>query len=75
MLVLTRKSGEAVRVGDDIRIVVVEARDGSVRIGIDAPRSKAVHREEVYLKIQDENISASRVPADVADALKRARKK
>jgi carbon storage regulator len=75
MLVLTRKSGEAVRVGDDIRIVVVEVKDGSVKLGIEAPRSRSVHREEVYRKIQDENIRAASLPAELVERLKRTGKK
>ncbi|MBI5344332.1 MAG: carbon storage regulator CsrA [Deltaproteobacteria bacterium] len=76
MLVLTRKSGEGVRIGDDIRIVVVEVRENQVKIGIEAPLSKAVHREEIYLKIQDENIRAAGMkPEDLADTLKKKGKK
>ncbi len=48
MLVLTRRRGEIIRIGDDIRIIVVDIRDSSVRIGVDAPRDIPVHREEVY---------------------------
>ncbi|MBI5236844.1 MAG: carbon storage regulator CsrA [Deltaproteobacteria bacterium] len=76
MLVLTRKSGEGVRIGDDIRIVVVEVRENQVKIGIEAPLSKAVHREEIYLKIQDENIRAAGIKTeDLADTLKKKGKK
>lgn len=74
MLVLTRKSGEAIRIGDDIRILIVEVKENQVKIGIEAPLSKAVHREEIYLRIQDENIKATNVPEDVAEALKKVRK-
>lgn len=75
MLVLTRKSGETIRIGDEIRVVVVEVKDNHVKIGIEAPRGYSVHREEIYLKIQEDNIRASILPADVADALKRNVKK
>ncbi len=71
MLVLTRKSGEAVRIGDDIRIVVVEVKDNQVKLGVDAPMKYAVHREEVYKRIQDENIrAAGMTPAAVAETIK-----
>lgn len=75
MLVLTRKSGEAIRIGDDIRIVVVEVKENQVKLGIEAPLSKTVHREEIYLKIQEENVRAASMPADMAEALKGIKKK
>lgn len=76
MLVLTRKSGEGIRIGDDVRIVVVEAREGQVKIGIEAPLSRTVHREEIYMRIKEENVRASRVsPRELEDALKDRQKK
>lgn len=76
MLVLTRKSGEAVRIGDDIRIVVVEVKDNQVKLGIDAPMRHTVHREEVYKRIQDENIRAAGMfPAEVEKTIKAEWKK
>lgn len=59
MLILTRKSGEGIRIGEDIRIVIVEVKGNHVRIGIDAPKDMQVHRDEVYEKIRQENINAS----------------
>ena len=59
MLVLTRKLGEGIVIGDDITITVVELKGGNVRIGIKAPRSKKVHRQEVYERIVQENRDAS----------------
>lgn len=64
MLVLTRKSGEGIVIGDDVRVVVVDIGDGQVKIGIEAPRSRVVHREEIYLKIKEENRRASLVDAE-----------
>ena len=70
MLVLTRKSGEAIRIGDDVRIVVVSVKDNQIKLGIEAPLDKSVHREEIYLKIQQENRSAATLmPDDIADAI------
>lgn len=59
MLVLTRKVNEKIKIGDDIIISILEIGKGGVRIGIDAPKSVSVHRQEVYDKIQEENLKAS----------------
>lgn len=59
MLILTRRVGENVIVGDDIVISVIEVRGDAVRIGIQAPRSVSVHREEVYLELQKANEAAA----------------
>ncbi len=59
MLVLTRKLGEGIVIGDDVTITVVEMKGGNVRIGIDAPRSKKIYRQEIYNKIVEENRDAS----------------
>ena len=60
MLILTRKSGESITIGDDVKITVVEVKGKQVRIGIDAPRSYMIHRVEVYLSIQEENRRAAK---------------
>ena len=65
MLILTRRVGENVIVGDDIVISVIEVRGDAVRIGIQAPRSLSVHREEVWLELQKSNSRAAR-PDDSA---------
>lgn len=54
MLVLSRKRGEAVIVGDDVAITVLAIQGNQVRIGVSAPRSVSVHREEIYLRIAAE---------------------
>ena len=64
MLILTRKSGEGIRIGDNITLKVIEIRGNQVRLGIDAPRSVQVHRKEVYDAIKRENADASRVQVD-----------
>ncbi|MDR2200334.1 MAG: carbon storage regulator CsrA [Deltaproteobacteria bacterium] len=56
MLILTRKIGETVTIGDDIRVQVVDVKGHQVRLGITAPSECAVHREEIYLRIQEQNI-------------------
>lgn len=59
MLVLSRKVGERIRIGDDIEIVVLELSRDQVRVGITAPRSVTVHRQEVYAEIAEANRMAS----------------
>lgn len=61
MLVLTRKSGESIRIGDDVRIVLLDIKEHQIRLGIEAPHDVPIHREELYLKIQKENVKASEV--------------
>ena len=55
MLILTRKSGESITIGNDVKITVIEIRGKQVRMGIEAPAELTVHREEVYKRIQEEN--------------------
>lgn len=57
MLILTRKVGETLVVGDDIRITVLGFKGSQVRLGIEAPADVAVHREEIFHKIQKEDES------------------
>lgn len=59
MLVLTRKVGEGIIIGDDIKLTVVEIRGGTVRIGIDAPRDKKIYRQELYAQITAQNRSST----------------
>ena len=65
MLVLTRKAGESVMIGDDVVVTVLEARGDVIRIGIKAPRDVQVHREEVYQELRDVNREAAS-PTDAA---------
>lgn len=55
MLVLTRKLGETLVIGDDVKLQILGINGNQVRIGIDAPREVSVHREEIYQRIQQEN--------------------
>ena len=52
MLILTRKKGEQLMIGDEIVITIVDVKGPQIRVGIEAPKSIPVHREEVYLRIQ-----------------------
>lgn len=54
MLILTRRVGESLMVGDDITITVLGVKGNQVRIGVDAPKDVAVHREEIYKRIQND---------------------
>ncbi|UPO77121.1 MULTISPECIES: carbon storage regulator CsrA [Arthrobacter] len=68
MLVLTRKSGEQILIGDDIVITVLDSRGDGVRIGIDAPRGVRIQRNEVVRAVEEANVAAT---ADVPDAEER----
>ncbi|HAG62347.1 MAG: carbon storage regulator [Legionellales bacterium] len=57
MLILTRRIGEAVVIGDDVKLTVLGVRGNQVRLGIDAPKDVSVHREEIYNRIAQENDS------------------
>ncbi|WP_102510160.1 carbon storage regulator CsrA [Sanguibacter massiliensis] len=75
MLVLSRKVGESVLIGDDIVVTIVEARGDAVRIGIEAPRSMRVHRSEVATAVSEANAAAAAVSDDdVKDLLGRLRR-
>jgi carbon storage regulator len=65
MLVLTRKAGESITIGDNIRVHIQEVRGNQVKIGIMAPAHIAVHREEIYQRIQDENRRAAEITPDM----------
>jgi len=58
MLVLTRKEGEGIVIGDEIKVTILENKEGRIRLGIEAPRDKTIHREEVYQRICQENKEA-----------------
>lgn len=55
MLILTRRISESIIIGDDVKITVLGVKGNQVRLGIDAPKDVSVHREEIYMRIQNEN--------------------
>ncbi len=70
MLVLSRQRGEAIMIGDDVEITIVDIRGDKVRLGIRAPRSTTVHRKEIYDAIKGENLDSSKLqPGDVPSSM------
>ncbi|GAC1454635.1 MAG: carbon storage regulator CsrA [Steroidobacteraceae bacterium] len=72
MLILTRRVGETVMIGDDVTITVLGVKGNQVRVGINAPKSVAVHREEIYERIKREQQPDHEQPS--ADAPDKAQK-
>jgi carbon storage regulator len=73
MLVLSRRVGERLLIGDDIVITVIEVRSDGVRIGIDAPREISVNRAEVIEAVTAANVQATTADEGAVDALRRLR--
>lgn len=68
MLILTRKTGEAIAIGDSIKIRILEIKGGQVKVGVEAPPEVMVHREEIYLRIVEENTrAAAEAPTDLSN--------
>jgi carbon storage regulator len=76
MLVLTRKSGESLYIGDDVVITVIDVRKGQVKIGVEAPKSIKVYRKELLEKIRQQNIESAKTENNgIADLAKQLFKK
>ena len=58
MLILSRRPGESIHIGDDIKVTILSVKGRQVKIGIDVPEHISVYRDEVYKKIQEENLQA-----------------
>lgn len=70
MLVLTRKLGETITIGNNVRITVVDVKGKQVRLGIEAPAEMSIHREEIYKRIQEENrLAAIRASIDLNEII------
>ena len=72
MLVLTRKLGEVIRVGDDVTVRVLEVKGNQVRLGVEAPAAVRIYREEVYRAIRKENEEAALRQGGVLDEVSTA---
>jgi carbon storage regulator len=75
MLVLTRKLGEVLRIGDGITVKIVEIKGKQVKVGISAPVDLSIYREEIYEKIQAENRLSSELSMDIFGKIKEVFKK
>ncbi|NNF62535.1 MAG: carbon storage regulator CsrA [Gammaproteobacteria bacterium] len=64
MLILTRRVGETVMIGDEVTVTVLGVKGNQVRIGVNAPKNVAVHREEIYERIQREETEGGEKAAD-----------
>ena len=62
MLILTRRVGETLMIGDEISVTVLGVKGGQVRVGVNAPRDVIVHREEIYERIREEDSAPERRP-------------
>jgi carbon storage regulator len=63
MLILTRKLGERITIGDDISVTLLEIKGSQVRLGIEAPKGIGIYRQEIYERIRQQNLRASEVTA------------
>lgn len=71
MLVITRKNGESLLIGDDIEITISKIDDGSVKIAIEAPREIRILRKELYKEVESENIEAIKIDMDILKKFKK----
>ena len=71
MLILTRKLGESIAIGDDIKITFLDIKGKQLRIGIEAPKYVSVHRNEIYQAIQEQNLKAAGSDVQISDVWER----
>jgi len=71
MLIITRKKGESLMIGDDIEITISRIEDGSVKIGVNAPKSITILRKELYEQVKDENKQAIKVDMNLLKNIKK----
>jgi carbon storage regulator len=75
MLILTRKLGESIAIGDDIKITFLDIKGKQLRIGIEAPKYVSVHRSEIYQAIQEQNLQAAGSDVQISDVWERLTQK
>lgn len=68
MLILTRRVGETLVIGDEVTVTVLGVKGNQVRIGVNAPKEVSVHRQEIYDRIKQEQADAGEAPGDVSQA-------
>jgi carbon storage regulator len=61
MLILTRRVGETIMIGDDVTVTILGVKGNQVRVGVNAPNNVAVHREEIYRRIEEEREEKSEI--------------
>ena len=71
MLIITRKKGESLMIGDDIEITISKLEDGSVKLGIQAPKDITILRKELYEAVEKENIEAMKINMSLLNNIKR----
>jgi carbon storage regulator len=71
MLVITRRKGEGLMIGDNIEITIIKLDDGTVKLAIDAPKSVTILRKELHLEVQEENKNATGFDIEVLKKLKK----
>ena len=71
MLIITRKKGQSIMIGDNIEITVSKLDDGSVKLGIDAPKDMTILRKEIYEEIKKENKAAMNINMDILKSMRR----
>ncbi|SFC60546.1 carbon storage regulator CsrA [Clostridium uliginosum] len=71
MLIITRKKGESLMIGDDIEITIAKLDDGSVKLGINAPKDITILRKELYEEVKQENKEAMKINMDLLKNIKK----
>lgn len=72
MLVITRKKGESLMIGDDIEITIAKLDDGSVKLGISAPKEVTILRKELYEQVKNENVKATEFDISLLKGIKKS---
>ncbi|MBU7594567.1 carbon storage regulator CsrA [Metabacillus halosaccharovorans] len=70
MLVLTRKTGETIQIGDEIEVTVLSIQGDQIKLGINAPKNIEIHRKEIYLSIKESNNEAASINKNAFDQMK-----